>query len=180
MKERLDIRFGGFGGQGIITASYILGVAGVMHEGKDALQTQSFGTQARGGQCRAEIMLSDTPLNYAPMVDTDALVVMSQPALDSYIKGLRPGGLLIVDSSIVKDIPARDDIEIIRIPATDMATKLGNKVVANMILVGALVEKTNLVKRESLAKAIEETVPVRFVELNLQAVEEGKKLVLSN
>jgi len=176
MTKRTDIRFGGFGGQGIITASYILGVAGVMHEGMDALQTQSFGTQARGGQCRAEVMLSKTPLSYAPMVESDALVVMSQPALDSYLKALQPGGLLIVDSSIVRDIPERKDIEILRIPATDMATKMGNKVIANMILVGALVEKTNLVKKESLTKAIEETVPARFVELNLQAVEERMKL----
>lgn len=180
MTKRMDIRFGGFGGQGIITASYILGVAGVMYEGKDALQTQSFGTQARGGQCRAEVMLSATPLSYAPMVESDALVVMSQPALDSYIKSLRPGGLLIVDSSIVKDLPERDDIEIIRIPATDLATKLGNKVVANMILVGALVEKMGLVERESLTKAVEDTVPPRFVELNLKAVEEGQKLAKAN
>ncbi len=174
---KTDIRFGGFGGQGIITASYIIGIAGVMHEGKDALQTQSFGTQARGGQCRAEVMISDIPLSYAPMTNSDALVVMSQPALDSYLKSLKPGGLLIVDSSIVKDIPERDDIEIIRIPASEMATKMGNKVIANMILVGALVEKMGLVKRESLTKAIEDTVPSRFVELNIQAIEEGKKLV---
>ncbi len=174
---KTDIRFGGFGGQGIITASYIIGIAGVMHEGKDALQTQSFGTQARGGQCRAEVMISDIPLSYAPMTSSDALVVMSQPALDSYLKSLKPGGLLIVDSSIVKDIPERDDIEIIRIPASEMATKMGNKVIANMILVGALVEKMGLIKRESLTKAIEDTVPSRFVELNIQAIEEGKKLV---
>ena len=177
MRKHVNIRFGGFGGQGIITASYILGFAGVMYEGKDALQTQSFGTQARGGQCRAEVMLSDSPLNYAPMEESDILIVMSQPALDSYLKALRPEGLLLVDSSIVKEIPGRNDIETLRIPATVMATKMGNKVIANMILLGALVEKTHIVTKESLEKAIKDTIPSKLVELNLQAMDEGIKMV---
>ena len=171
-----NIRFGGFGGQGIITASVVLGNAAV-YEGKDVIQTQSYGQQARGGECKSEIMISDSPINYYTMEKTEIQVIMSRSALEKYLGDLRPRGCLILDSDMVRTTPQHTDIEVIEIPATSIATKMGKKIVANMIMLGALVEKTKVVTWESIRKAIRAFFPPSLAEINIKAAEEGKKLI---
>ncbi|MDH5266064.1 MAG: 2-oxoacid:acceptor oxidoreductase family protein [Candidatus Bathyarchaeota archaeon] len=176
MSRKTCIRFGGFGGQGIITASIVLGHAAVVCEGKDAVQTQSFGQQARGGECKSEIIISDTMINYYTMEKADVQVIMSKPALERYLDGLRLGGCLIIDSDIVVSKPKRKDIQVVEIPATSMAARMGKKLVANMVMLGALIEKTEVVAEESLQKAIRDLFP-SVAEINIKAAEEGRKLM---
>lgn len=172
----VNVRFGGFGGQGIITSGVILGKAAI-YDGKDAVQSQSYGQQARGGECRCDVIISDEIIVY-PLIDkADILVVMSRPALEAYIGTLKTGGCLILDADIVGFLPDRSDIEIVEISATKTASKLGKTIVANMIMLGALIKKTKIVSEESLRKAIYDTFHPSMVELNLRAVEEGMKLL---
>ena len=176
MSKKICIRFGGFGGQGIITASIVLGYAAVIYEGKDAVQTQSFGQQARGGECKSEIIISDTTINYYTMEQADVQVIMSRLALERYLNDLRPGGCLIIDSDMIANKPKRKGIEIVEIPATSTATRMGKKLVVNMVMLGALIEKTEVVAEESLQKAIRDLFPA-VAEINIKAAEEGRKLI---
>jgi len=179
MPSRINVRFGGFGGQGIIMASVVLGMAAAVYDKKDAIQSQSYGQQARGGECRSEVIISDEPIVY-PVVDkADILVVMSRPAFEGYIASLKTGGCLILDPDVIGCVPDREDIEVIEIPATMMATKLGRTITANMVMLGALVEKTKIVSEEAFRKAIRDLVPSSMVDLNLKAAEEGRKLMRS-
>ncbi len=176
MSERWTVRFGGFGGQGIVLSSVVLGLAAI-YDGKYACQRASYGAEARGGKCKSEVIISDREISY-PLIDRlQILVVMSQPALDSYYDDLEPGGLLLVDPDMVKKIKKRNDISILKIPATKTAEKLGNKIVANMVMLGALQAKTGLVSKKSLRRSVMESVPKRFIEINLKAIDEGEKII---
>lgn len=178
MAEKVNVRFGGFGGQGIVTMSIILGNAAVLHDRKDAVQTQSYGQQARGGECRSEVIISDETITYPVVDEVDALIIMSKPALKGYIDTLKPGGYLIVDPDVAGR-PERKDIEILEIPATVTAAKLGKTIVANSVMLGALVEKTKIVTEEGLLKSIENSVAPAFVDINLKAAKEGIRLARS-
>jgi 2-oxoglutarate ferredoxin oxidoreductase subunit gamma len=167
----MNIRLAGFGGQGIVMAGYVLGHAGILG-GKNALQTQSYGSESRGGACKSDVIISDREIwDLAPHT-LDALVAMSQPALDKYLPGLKEGGLLIYDSDLVK--PGERMTGSVGLPATDMAhQRFGNDMVANMVMLGCLAGLTGVVSRESFRRAISESVPPKTVETNLDAFEEG-------
>jgi 2-oxoglutarate ferredoxin oxidoreductase subunit gamma len=176
MSKRWEVRFGGFGGQGIVLSSVVLGIAAV-YDNKYAVQRASYGSEARGGKCKSEVIISDEEISY-PLIDNlTALVIMSQQAFDSYINELQPGGLLLVDPDMVDDPDRRKDIGVLRVPAATSADSIGNRIVANMIMLGALQERTGIVTENSLKKSVEESVPKRFVELNLKALNEGRKIV---
>ena len=176
MAKRWEVRFGGFGGQGIVLSSVVLGLAAV-YDDKYASQRASYGSEARGGRCRSEVIISDEEISYPLIDDLQVLVVMSQQAYDSYLDELMPGGLLIVDSDMVDNPGKRRDVDVLKVPAAEMADSLGNRIVANMIMLGALQAKTGIVSSEALRKSISESVPSRFVELNLKAMDSGVKLV---
>ncbi|MEM2960309.1 MAG: 2-oxoacid:acceptor oxidoreductase family protein [Candidatus Bathyarchaeia archaeon] len=178
MTDTWTVRFGGFGGQGIVLSSVILGLAAT-YDGKYACQTASYGAEARGGKCKSEVIISNEEIIYPIIDQPKVLVIMSQQALDSYLDDLESDGLLIVDPDMTRDFDKRKDVEITKIPATRVADKLGNRIVANMIMLGALQAKTGLVSEESLRRAILASVPQRFVEINLKALEKGAKLVRS-
>lgn len=178
MADIWTVRFGGFGGQGIVLSSVILGLA-ASYDGRHVCQTASYGAEARGGKCKSEVIISDDEIVYPVIDHPKVLVIMSQQALDSYLEDLESGGLLIVDPDMTKDFERRKDVEIMRIPATRVADRLGNRIVANMIMLGTLQAKTGLVSAESLRRSIVASVPKRFVEINLKAIEEGVKLVRS-
>ena len=119
-----EIIITGFGGQGIVLSSVIFGTAAVERAGLNAVQTQSYGSEARGGECQAELILSEGPI-HSPLADrVDILVAMSQLALDRYLDRLRAGGTLILDPELVEK-PERSDIKIVRVPATQMASEIG-------------------------------------------------------
>jgi len=171
---RREVRIAGFGGQGVILSGLILAVAAGIHEGKEVAQTQSYGPESRGGACRAEVVISDEEIDYIKPMDPDVLVAMSQPALDRYIGDIdRDRAAVLVDSSLVTRIP-EGIAHLYRLGMTDIAEfRLGNKIVANMVMLGALSAVTGLVSFEALEEAVRGTVPKKTVELNLSALREG-------
>lgn len=170
--ERANLQFCGFGGQGIVLSAVIFGTAAVTQAGLNAVQTQSYGSEARGGQCQAELILSEGPLN-SPLADqVDILVAMSQSALDRYLDRLRSGGTLILDSEPVGR-PKRSDIKIIGVPATQTASEIGPKIVANMVMLGFLQQATGLISQEDLLEAIHSNVRPKFLEVDLEAAKRG-------
>jgi len=148
--ERMEIRFSGFGGQGVVFASILLGTAAVEHDGLKAVQTQSYGAEARGGAVRAELILSREPVEYPLVTATDTLVAMSQAALDRYLPEAAPGSLVIYDPDLVKP-PDKDGIRAFPIKATQTANQeLGQSLAANIIMVGAFLALTNAVSEEGV------------------------------
>lgn len=171
----MSIRLCGFGGQGIVLSAVTLGTAVVTKRGLYAVQTQSYGSEARGGECQAELIISDKPIN-SPIVDQkDLLVALSQSALERYLPSLRAGGTLIIDPQLVKDTYGCQE-RIIAVPATEIAVHLGNRISANMVVMGFLQESTGLFTKEDLVAVIKELTRPRFLEINLRAVDEGIKL----
>jgi 2-oxoglutarate ferredoxin oxidoreductase subunit gamma len=174
-KDKVTIQFCGFGGQGIILSSVIFGTTAVLHSGMNAVQTQSYGSESRGGECQAELILSRNPI-ISPLADKlDILVAMSQPALNQYLKRLKPGGTLIFDPEYVTR-PDRTDIQVISVPATEVAGQLGNKIVANMFVLGFIQQLTGLITGEALCEIIGPNVPQKYVELNQKAARRGMAL----
>lgn len=177
MRERgVTLQFCGFGGQGIILSSVILGAAAVTKAGLNATQTQSYGSEARGGECQAEVIVSAIPID-SPVADqSDMLIAMSQSAYDRYVGRLRSGGTLIYDPELVDWGEKRRDIKVISLPATQTATEMGAKLSANMVVLGFLQQATGIFRQEDLFAAIRENVKERFVNINLKAAEKGIEL----
>jgi len=170
--NRVTLQFCGFGGQGIVLSSVILGTAAVERAGLNAVQTQSYGSEARGGECQAELILSEGPI-HSPLADqVDILVAMSQLALDRYLGRLRAGGTLILDPELVEK-PERSDIKIVRVPATQMASEIGPRIIANMVMLGFLQQATGLVSEDDLYETIRGNVQQNFLKMNLEAAERG-------
>ncbi len=174
-KDQVTIQFCGFGGQGIVLSSVILGTTAVLRAGLNAVQTQSYGSEARGGECQAELILSRKPI-LSPVADQlDILVAMSQPALNQYLKRLKPGGALIFDPEYVTR-PDRVDIQVISVAATEAAGQLGNKIVANMFMLGFIQQLTGLITADALGEIIGENVPQKYLTLNQKAAQSGMAL----
>lgn len=171
----INIRLCGFGGQGIILSAVILGTTAVTKGNMYAVQTQSYGSEARGGQCQAELIISDRQINSPITEEKDILVALSQNALDRYISSIKAGGTLVIDPDLITDTHSTE-ARVIRVPATQTAIKLGNRIAANMVVLGFLQRSTGLITREDLVEVVTDTVPQRFLELNLKAIDEGIKL----
>ncbi len=170
---RTEVVFTGFGGQGIVLSGVILARA-ALYDKKGVVQTQSYGPEARGGACRAEVIISDDVVYYPFVEEADILVAMSQEALDKYINSIRKGGQLIVDSTTITQIPQKVGVKLNKVAATDIASeKLGKIIVANIVMLGALTNLTGIVSREAMEKAVRESIPRGTEEINLKALEAG-------
>jgi len=170
-KKRYEMRFSGFGGQGLITAAVIFAEAVGVYDGKYVCQTQSYGPEARGGKSRAEVVISDTPIDYPKARQLDLLLAMNQAACDAYYRDLNPDGLLVVDSSLVEQYPTN---RVIAIPFTLLAKEeLGKEMVANMVALGAVGLLSGQVISKSLEKALLARVPPGTEELNSAALQRG-------
>jgi 2-oxoglutarate ferredoxin oxidoreductase subunit gamma len=171
--KRTEILIGGVGGQGVVLSGILLGTAATLFEGKQAVQTQSYSSELRGGSARAEVIISDERVSDPEVRKPDILILMAEDAVPRYLHKVRPGGLVAVDSDLVKS-PGSGDYEILQVPATSIAEKeMGNIVVANLIILGALIKKTELLSVESMEKAIEMSVPKKATALNLKAFRRG-------
>jgi 2-oxoglutarate ferredoxin oxidoreductase subunit gamma len=171
MSER-RIRIAGFGGQGMILSGYILGKAAAIYDNKSATQVQSYGPESRGGACSSQVVISDGDID-TPFVNyPDILVTMSQEAYDTYESSLNKG-LLLIDEDLVKPLGPPAGIELKAIPATRLAEELGNKVVANVVMLGFFTAVTNVVSVEAMKEAVSSSVRERFVKLNLKAFDRG-------
>ena len=169
------VRFAGFGGQGVVLSSYVVGRSAAF-DGKHALQNQVYGSEARGGECRGDVIISDEEICELEPHHPDVLVVMAQPAYDKFVPMLKPSGTLIYDQDLVEPVPDTEPPGISRhgLGATDMALKkFDRKIVANMILLGYMNGALNLVSEASLVKAVSLSVPKGTQDLNLSALREG-------
>ena len=175
------IRFAGFGGQGVVLSSYIIGQSAAF-DGKHALQNQAYGSESRGGECRGDVIISDDEICELEPVSQDVLVVMTQPAYDKYISRLKPNGTLIYDRDLVIPDPDSEPPIIAKhgLNPTDVALKkFGKKIVANMVLLGYMNTLLNLVSDNSLADAVSRSVPSGTQDLNLAALREGMAMARS-
>jgi len=174
--SRTEILVGGLGGQGVVLSGILLGTAATLFEGKQAVQTQSYSSELRGGSTRAEVIISEEPVTDPQVRKPDILIALAEDALSKYINRIKPKGLLVIDSDLVKGAKP-GDYEILAIPATSIADKeMGNIVVANLIILGALLKKTGLLSVEAMEKAIEVSVPKKAITLNLNAFRRGLQL----
>lgn len=168
------VLFCGFGGQGVVLAAEILGHAAML-SGRWAAQSSAYGAEARGSASSSEVIISDSWIAYPKVEEADILVAMHQSGYDQHLSRLHPQGLVIFDSSLVTP---QDRERHYAVPATRLAREeLGNPVVANMIMLGALVEVTRIIPREKLIEAIQAHVPPHFLQVNLRAEELGREAV---
>ena len=173
MAERYEIRFSGAGGQGLITAGIILAEAASIIEGKHAVQSQSYGPEARGGASKAEVIISEAPIDYPKATIVDACLAMTQEAADKYANGIKKGGVLLLDSDFVKNEP-KGDFKIYKFPIIRTAKEeVGREIVGNVVALGAMIALTDVVKRESGEKAVLAKVPEAFLDLNKKAYSLG-------
>ncbi len=171
---RTEIKLAGFGGQGIILAGFIIGKAASLYDKKDAVFTQSYGPEARGGACAASVVIDSEKINYPYPIKSDVLVIMSQEAYTEYVSHLREGGTLIVDESLVRmDGESKRAGKVFRIPATKIAEEMGMKIAANIVMLGFFSSIIEAVDKESVKKSVLESVPAKFVEANAKAFDKG-------
>lgn len=171
MSRATEIRFAGVGGQGIVLAGRLLGTAAALYDGKEAVCTQSYGPEARGGASRADVIVSDEPVDYPFVTAADVLAVFFQEAYVRYRDRVRAGGTVIVDTGLVR--PADDDDSVCGLPATRIAEDLGGRLAANVVMLGYLVGRTGVVRPESIESAIRETLRESLVDVDLKAFHAG-------
>ncbi len=170
MPNRYEIRLAGSGGQGLILAGIILAEAAGIYDGKFVCQTQSYGPEARGGASKAEVVISDAQIDYPKAIQPDVLLAMNQKSLEAFSSDLKPGGLLLVDADLVKEVPASQALSL---PFTRIARELGRAMAANIVALGALAQLTGAVSLQSLEAAVLARVPQGTEELNRRALAAG-------
>jgi len=173
--NKTEIRIGGSGGQGVVLAAQILGKAAVF-DGKNALQTQAYGSEARGSLAKSEVIISNGKIGFPAVIKCDILVAMNQEALSMLIKDLKETGTLIVDSTNVTTV-TESRAKAYTIPISEMAKQaFGETLYANMVMLGALIRTTGIVNANAVEKSIRESVPKRTVEVNIRAFKIGLEL----
>jgi len=168
-----EIRIAGFGGQGVILSAVVLGKAASIFQGAFATMTQNFGPEARGGACSAQLVLSDSPVLYPYVTKPDILVVMSQEAYVRFIPELKDGGILIVEQDLVRVSDSDIKFQVFSVPATRIAEVLGKRMVLNSVMMGFFTAVTRLLEPDAVRKAVADSVPASFQELNLKAFDNG-------
>ena len=160
----------------MVLTGQILGKAAV-YDGKNAVQIQSYGAEARGTMAKSEVIISEGKIGFPAVRKCDILIVMNQEALDKNLQDLKENGLLLIDSSLVKNVP-QVKAKVYEIPATDLSEKaFGQKTYANMIMLGTLNKITSLISHESMEKAVKDTVAEKTAAANLQAYKRGIELI---
>ena len=176
-KDPLEIRLSGSGGQGLVLAGVILAEAALL-DGKNVVQTQSYGPEARLGASRSEVIISQHKIAYPQVTKPDVLLCMSQDSFRKFMDKTREGAVVILDATNIEfdeaEIPK--GLEVYALPLTTTAAALGSNVVANVVALGAMNALLGLVSPENLRRAVVGRVPARFRELNERALDEGVKL----
>ena len=173
MEDRYEIRFAGSGGQGIIMAALVLAEAAGVYDGNYVCQTQSYGPEARGGNSKAEVVISKKVIDYPRATKLDLLLAMNQAACDTYFLDLKPKGLLVVDATLVDQVPTS---RVVAISFTQIARKeVGKQFVANIVGLGAVGYLAQVVSLKSLEAALIARVPKGTEEMNRKALHAGIK-----
>lgn len=168
-----EIRIAGFGGQGVILSAIVLGKAASIYENGFATMTQNFGPEARGGACSAQLVVSDSPVLYPYTTHPDIMVIMSQEAYNRFANEIKPGGTLIIEEDLVRVSDLKGDPKVYAVPATRFAEELGKRMVLNSVMVGFFTAVTKLLSADAVRKAVADSVPAAFRELNLKAFDKG-------
>lgn len=170
MGKDLNIILSGFGGQGLLFAGKVIANAGLI-ENREISWLPSYGPEMRGGTANCSVCLADDPIGSPLVTEPDALIAMNQPSAEKFLPKVVKGGIMLVDSTMTAQIPERDDVHVIPIPATQLAEDSGVKGGANIILLGKLWAETQFCSRETLDKALDKTVPAKHRDL----LEDNKK-----
>ena len=168
-----EIRISGFGGQGVIRCGYIIGKTAALFDSKHATLTQSFGPEARGSACSAQIIVDEDPVRYPYLTTPDTVVAMSQEAYDKFGSDITQHGTLMIDDDLVKPTAAPAGCRVYAIPATRIAEELGNRIAANIVMLGFFTAITDIISVQAARRALPSSIPSRFLELNEKAFEEG-------
>ncbi len=172
-----ELLVAGFGGQGVLVLGQLLATAGML-EGKDVTWFPSYGPEQRGGTCNCAVVVSEEDIG-SPMVNqSDTAIVMNLPSLERFEDTVRPGGLLIYNSSLIDQAPTRSDVKVIAVPATDVAEELGNSRIANLVALGCFIEATKLVSLQSIEDSLKTVLPARhhrLIPLNMEALSKGRQ-----
>ena len=172
---RYSVRVADFGGQGVISMCYVLANAFSLHHTLNALMVQSYGPAARGGSCRADAIISENSIDYPKSDSVDVLIAMSIDGYSSFNKNVKEGGIIIYDADFVEIDEKKDGISYYGISGLEVAKKIGNPLVANMVMLGATLAITGIIPLEALKLSVKDRFP-RFVDLNIKALEEGVRL----
>ncbi len=174
-----ELLIAGFGGQGVLSMGMVLGYA-AMIEKKEISWMPSYGPEMRGGTANCIVIVSDKRIS-SPIITTfDTVIALNQPSLDKFESRVKPGGLLMYDSTNIITPPTRTDLEIVPIPASEEASNMKNMKIMNMIVLGAFLERREIVKIESVVEALKKVLPERYhhlLPLNEQALRRGQELV---
>ncbi len=171
--QRYELRFSGSGGQGMILAGIIMAEAAAIYDGKQAVQSQSYGPESRGGASRSEVIISNEEIDYPKATSIDAMLALTQEACNKYSKDIKDGGILLIDSDEVKSVPA-GNYKVYSFPIIATATNvLGKGIVANIISLGIMTELTKVISSDAMEKAVLARVPAAFTELNKKAIQLG-------
>ncbi|CAB1068849.1 2-oxoglutarate/2-oxoacid ferredoxin oxidoreductase, gamma subunit (EC [Olavius algarvensis Delta 1 endosymbiont] len=174
--ERCRMVFSGSGGQGVITASIILAEAAVLYENLNAVQSQSYGAAARGGATRADVIISESIIDYPKVIQPNLLVCLTQEAYSKFYPVIRPGGLLITDTRYVKT-QKKVDAQQRELPMfQSVMDKIGKPIVFNICMLGVVLEMVELINSESIMKVLETRIPAEFIDLNRRALDLGLEL----
>lgn len=168
-----EIRIAGFGGQGVILSAVVIGKAGCIYQQGYSTMTQSFGPEARGGACSAQVILSDSPVLYPYVTRPDILVVMSQEAYTLFSPQLKSDGILVIEEDLVRIGEHPAGTRVYSIPATRIAEELGKKMVLNIVMVGFFAAVSQVLEPDAVRKAVAASVPEAYRELNLKAFDRG-------
>ncbi len=177
--ERCRIIFSGSGGQGVITASIILAEAAVLYDGLNAVQTQAYGPEARGGATRADVIIDEMEIRFPKVNQPNVLICLTQEAYNKFSGIIRPGGMLLIDNHFVR--PERK-IDARQIPLEMYKTvmdEIGKPIVFNICMLGAMLGLTHVVKPESIMKVLENKIPAEFLDMNRKALDMGLRLTAS-
>ncbi len=178
MSDQIEVVFAGFGGQGVMTAGQLLAYT-AMDEGKQVAWIPSYGPEMRGGTANCTVVISTIRIGSPIINNPGSACVFNRPSLDKFGQMVRPGGLLLINSSLIDATSNRDDITEILVPANDIAMSAGNAKAANMVMLAAYVEATNVVSFETLNKMLLAKMGAKkeLLDINRKAFEEGRKLI---
>jgi 2-oxoglutarate ferredoxin oxidoreductase subunit gamma len=171
---KTEIRVGGLGGQGVILCAHIIGKAASIYDSKHATLIQSFGPEARGSACSAQVTVDDEAIGYPYVKNPDILIVISPDAYNQFVPTLKPGGMLLYESELItvdERLPA--GATALGIPATRLAEELGRRLVLNIVMVGFFAGATGLISSTATEKAVVSSVPKGTEELNRRAFHKG-------
>ncbi len=173
-----EVIMAGFGGQGVMSMGMLLAYAGMM-EGKEVSWMPSYGPEMRGGTANCTVIVSDKRIASPITPSPDTSIVMNLPSLDKFSSMIKPGGELIINSSLIEKDTNRTDIEVIKVPCNEIANELGNSRVANMVALGAYLQKTGILPLESIVKAMKKVFAGKehLIPLNETALQRGAAVV---